>query len=72
MATAEAVLDYIEREYIHFCEWETVSGRCYKPQPLQVLHEIVFYDGKPALICANHYKKWIRERGLYMKHIRVC
>jgi hypothetical protein len=72
MATAKSALDYIEDEHIHFCEWETAGGPCHKPQPLNLLREIVFYDGKPTLVCANHYKKWEMESGLYMKHIRVC
>ena len=75
MATAETALtpapDGTRGEKIHPCEWETVDGPCRGLFPKDVLREIVFYDGSPMRICPNHFKVWERERGLYMKHIRV-
>lgn len=75
MATAEAALQYateaVGAEQICPCEWETVVGPCQGLYPRSVLQEIVFYEGRPMLICPNHFKVWEKERGLYIKHIRV-
>lgn len=75
MATARAELnhtqDLITNNQIGLCEWETAGGPCHNPQPLHMLRQIVFYDGRPKLICPNHYKIWEKEKGLYLKHIRV-
>ena len=75
MATAEAALSYAAEDapdaQVRLCEWETVAGPCHGPYPERMLREIIFYDGSPMLICPNHSKVWERERGLYMKHIRV-
>lgn len=71
MATAKAVLHHIPGAQMGFCEWETVGGPCHNSQPAAILREIIYYDGKPTLVCPNHYRKWELENKLYMKHIRV-
>jgi hypothetical protein len=75
MATAEAALKFtpegVVGERSSPCEWETVVGPCHGLHPRNVLREIVFYDGRLMLICPNHFKVWERERGLYIKHIRI-